>query len=56
MWRVLMRGGRTVPLGSSPILERDCFVFFDESRCRGADMKLRADATAVVTVGQGMGK
>jgi len=52
----MSRSGRIAPLGSSPILERDAFVFFDQSHCRGADMKLRSDATAVVTVGQEMRK
>jgi hypothetical protein len=42
--------------GSSPIRERDCFCFFDESHCRGADMRLRADALAVLTLGQAMSK
>ena len=56
MWRVLTLGGRTLSLGSSPVRESDCFVYYDESRCRGADMKLRPDAVAVVTIGQGMGK
>ena len=56
VWMVLTLGGRTLSLGSSPVRESDCFVYYDESRCRGADMKLRPDAVAVVTIGQGMGK
>ena len=55
-WYVLSRNGRTLPRGSSPIRERDAFVYFDESRCRGADMKLRETAVACLTVGPGMGK
>jgi hypothetical protein len=56
-WRVLSRRGSTEPLhGGSPIHESDAFVYFDESRCRGADMKLKADATAVLTLGSGMTK
>jgi hypothetical protein len=43
-------------LGSSPIHERDAFVFFDESRCRGADMKLKPKAVAALTIGPGMCK
>jgi len=39
-WLVRSRHGRTWPQSSSPIHEKDCFVYFDESRCRGADMKL----------------
>ena len=55
-WQVLSPELKTCPLSSSPIHERDAFVFFDESRCRGADMKLRDDAVALLTVGPGMCK
>lgn len=55
-WLVRSLQGRVWAHGSSPMRERDCFVFFDESHCRGADMKLRADALAVLTLGQGMSK
>eukprot|EP00965_Chrysotila_dentata_P092302 3046715-Pleurochrysis_carterae.AAC.1 len=55
-WFVLSRSGRSWPQSSSPIHERDAFVYFDESRCRGADMKLLSDAKAVLTIGLGMGK
>jgi hypothetical protein len=34
----------------------DAFVFFDESRCRGADMKLKPSAQATLTIGPGMCK
>eukprot|EP01034_Spumella_vulgaris_P031843 gene31843-39333_t len=34
-----------------PIHERDCFVYFDESRCRGSDMKLLPHASALLTLG-----
>ena len=55
-WQFLSRSCRTYPLGSSPIREKDAFVFFDQSHCRGADMKLREDAIAFLTVGQDMCK
>jgi hypothetical protein len=39
-----------VHLKISSLEEADCFVYFDQSRCRGADMKLRKDARALVTL------
>lgn len=38
---------------NKPLLihERDAFVYFDESRCRGADMKFRTDARAALARG-----
>eukprot|EP00977_Amphora_coffeiformis_P029240 scaffold39593_cov176-Amphora_coffeaeformis.AAC.2 len=41
---------RKVPLVRSSYKEAECFVYFDESRCRGSDMKLPATAGAVVTL------
>ena len=55
-WYVLSRQGGSAPLGSSPIHEKDAFVYFDESRCRGADMKLLPKASATLTLGPGMCK
>eukprot|EP00965_Chrysotila_dentata_P232492 6198996-Pleurochrysis_carterae.AAC.1 len=55
-WFVVSRSGRSWPQSSSPIHESDAFVYFDESRCRGADMKLLSTAKAVLTIGLGMGK
>lgn len=55
-WVVLSPEGRQWPLGSSPIHERDAFVYFDESHCRGADMKLRNNASALLTIGPDMCK
>lgn len=43
--------GESYSLGSAPIQEKDAFTYFDESRCRGADMKLSSDARAVLTIG-----
>lgn len=55
-WYVRNRRGRCCPQSSSAIHERDALVYFDESRCRGADMKLKPSAIAVLTVGPGMSK
>lgn len=40
----------------SPIKPRDAFVYFDDSRCRGADLKLSPSAVALITVGVKMCK
>jgi hypothetical protein len=45
-----------VPLQLSPIKPRDAFVYFDDSRCRGADLKLSPGAVALLTVGVKMCK
>ena len=50
-WMILDRSGRLLPKYQSPINERETFVVFDEARCRGADIKLKGDATAVLTIG-----
>jgi hypothetical protein len=50
-WVVRDRQGGTRPLKTSPLRERDAFVLFDERHCRGADMRLRRDAAAVLTLG-----
>jgi hypothetical protein len=55
-WRVRDRRGREWGLSSSPIRERDALVFFDDSHCRGADMKLRPNAKGLVTLGTRMPK
>ena len=39
------------PKHASPIHERDGFVYFDESRTRGADMKLPVNSCAILTLG-----
>ena len=44
------------PKPRAPMTERDAFVIFDEARCRGADMRLRRDARALLTLGPRMGK
>lgn len=55
-WRVKDHTGQDWSKDSSPIHERDAFVFFDESRCRGADMKLEHNAKAVLCLGPSMQK
>ncbi|GAH43477.1 unnamed protein product, partial [marine sediment metagenome] len=55
-WHVLERQGKCLPLAQAGQAERDCFVLFDDSRCRGADMKLRPNAVAALTMGPGMTK
>ena len=55
-WMVRSREGRVQPLRGASILEKDAFVIFDESHCRGADMKLNRDAMAVLTLGPMMAK
>ena len=55
-WSFRNKVGRTWSLASSPVQEREAFVYFDESRCRGADMKLDTSAVALLTIGPGMCK
>ncbi|KAI9348499.1 hypothetical protein BDR26DRAFT_701617 [Obelidium mucronatum] len=51
-WIVLeISSGWKTPESQSPILAKDCFVVFDDARCRGVDKKLRQDAMAVLTLG-----
>ncbi|KAJ9453254.1 hypothetical protein DIPPA_05970 [Diplonema papillatum] len=50
-WQVLERNGRCLPLGSSPVHERDSFVIFDEAHCRGADMRMQRTAVGLITLG-----
>ena len=55
-WWVRDGLGREWPKHASPIHEQDSFVYFDESRCRGTDMKLKLNAEAVLTLGPKMCK
>eukprot|EP00899_Mesostigma_viride_P005774 jgi/Mesvir1/15198/Mv06434-RA.1 len=55
-WMVRDRSGSCVPLSRSPIAPADAFVIFDESRCRGTDLKLRPDALALLTLSARMTK
>ena len=45
-----------LPLHNSSLTETECFVYFDESRCRGSDLKLGDGASAVVTLAAGLTK
>jgi hypothetical protein len=55
-WKILERSGRLLPKDQSPVLESEAFAFFDEPRCRGADLKLNSAAVAVLTLGKKMCK
>lgn len=55
-WRVRDAIGRCWSLSNSPIREANAFVFFDDRHCRGADMKLKPAARAMLTVGSKMAK
>lgn len=56
-WMVYqLESKQNVALDRSAIKEDRCFVYFDESRCRGSDMKLLASAGAVVTLDKRMTK
>ena len=50
-WMILEHSGRLLEKSLSPVHERDTFVIFDEARCRGADMKLKPDAVAALSIG-----
>ncbi len=49
-WVLLNDRGLQWPLAASPNPEREAFVVFDQARCRGADLKLKPDAVAMITV------
>ena len=55
-WKVLERSGRLLPKDQSPVCESEAFAFFDELRCRGADLKLDSNAVAILTLGTKMCK
>ncbi len=50
-WMLLEARGRCLPRGQSPVNESRAFVIFDDARCRGADLQLRADAVGLLTLG-----
>ncbi|KAL4423252.1 hypothetical protein ABPG77_000044, partial [Micractinium sp. CCAP 211/92] len=50
-WAVLDLQGRCLPRDCSPIREAQALTLFDEARCRGADLQLRADAVGLLTLG-----
>ena len=50
-WHVLeIDNQRDIELRSSSLQDSDCFVFFDESHCRGVDKKLKRESRALVTL------
>ncbi|CAJ1961699.1 unnamed protein product [Cylindrotheca closterium] len=50
-WEVFeIATGRTQSITRSTLSACDCFVYFDESRCRGTDFKLLRDSSALVTL------
>ena len=55
-WMILERSGRCLSRSQSSLKEKDTFALFDEPRCRGVDLKLRPNAVAALTLGQGMCK
>ena len=55
-WTVVNLKGCHEPLAKSALHESQCFVFYDQSRTRGSDLKLRHDAKAVVTIAPSMNK
>jgi hypothetical protein len=55
-WMLRDVDGRQWPFKHAPIRERDAFVVFDERHCRGTDMRLRQNASAVLTLGPMMVK
>lgn len=56
-WSIMeIHSGRTIPTDRSSISVDETFAFFDEPRCRGADLRLRPDTVAVLTLGPKMGK
>lgn len=56
VWFICDRKLNHMALSSSSIPEKDAFVYFDEKRSRGADMKLKTDAVAMLTLGPGLQK
>jgi hypothetical protein len=55
-WMIQDAKGRCTPKSSSNLQEADCFVVFDDARCRGADLRLRQNALGLLTVAPGLQK
>eukprot|EP01087_Luapelamoeba_hula_P008098 TRINITY_DN2010_c0_g1_i1.p3 TRINITY_DN2010_c0_g1~~TRINITY_DN2010_c0_g1_i1.p3 ORF type:complete len:323 (+),score=73.82 TRINITY_DN2010_c0_g1_i1:2247-3215(+) len=49
-WTVRSLLGQSWHLSNSPIPAQDTFAYYDESRCRGADLKLKKDAVGLLTL------
>jgi hypothetical protein len=54
VWHVQDRSGSDIPLDRSPTRERDCLAVYDQYQCRGADLKLKQEAVALLTIGPGL--
>ena len=50
VWQVKDLRGHIYALSTLPIPAREAFTFYDESRCRGADIQLKTSAVAVLTL------
>lgn len=55
-WTVMDTLGRVAPLQQSPLAEAECFVIYDDARCRGADLKLKQQAVGLLTLAPGICK
>mgnify|MGYP005998784329 CR=1 FL=1 len=50
-WKVMEDKKRLIDLHILPNKESKCFVFFDEARCRGVDVKRDSDAVDMLNHG-----
>jgi len=55
-WKFKNRDGVIWSLVNSPVKERNAFVFFDQRRCRGSDMKLSKNAKGLITISTNLKK
>jgi hypothetical protein len=55
-WMIQDSQGRCSAKSKSHLQEADCFVVFDDARCRGADLRLRQSALGLLTVAPGLQK
>lgn len=55
-WMIQDAQGRCSAKSRSHLQEADCFVVFDDARCRGADLRLRQTALGLLTVATGLQK
>eukprot|EP00004_Rigifila_ramosa_P027709 TRINITY_DN9118_c0_g1_i2.p1 TRINITY_DN9118_c0_g1~~TRINITY_DN9118_c0_g1_i2.p1 ORF type:complete len:718 (-),score=123.20 TRINITY_DN9118_c0_g1_i2:39-2192(-) len=55
-WWTMNLSGAKWKKDEAPLSELDCFVYFDEARTRGADIRLRPRAVGMVTIGKKLKK
>ena len=56
-WRVCnVHTERWALRSESPLADADCFILFDDARCRGSDMKMHPSAHAALTLGRNLTK